>query len=112
MISNVVGFLAITFGFFLILMFQNFAVFSDVVYIGNTTAQHYDVCKMMLLADKHVLCEKSLTCSVEQSEELFNLAKERKRFLMEVRYCFTPVLLLNFLTPYSLSVFQCGANLL
>ena len=58
--------------------------FSDVIYIGNTIAQHYDVCKMMLLADKHVLCEKSLTCSVKGSEELFNLAKERQRFLMEV----------------------------
>ena len=60
---------------------------------------------MMLLADKHVLCEKSLTCSVEQSEELFNLAKERKRFLMEVSYYYTPVLSHVFLTLASLSVF-------
>ena len=60
---------------------------------------------MMLLADKHVLCEKSLTCSVEQSEELFNLAKERKRFLMEVRDFDTLVLVHVFQAFSSLSVF-------
>ncbi|KAF6036461.1 hypothetical protein EB796_005220 [Bugula neritina] len=55
----------------------------EVVYIGNTTGQHYDVCKMMLEAGKHILCEKSLTTSISLTKELFELAASKKLFLME-----------------------------
>ena len=40
---------------------------------------------MMLAAGKHVLCEKSLTTHYELSKELFDLAKSKNLFLMEVR---------------------------
>lgn len=60
-------------------------VFADIVYIGNTTGQHYDAVKMMLSAGKHVLCEKSLTPHLSLTTELYALAASQKLFLMEVQ---------------------------
>ncbi|XP_067940128.1 trans-1,2-dihydrobenzene-1,2-diol dehydrogenase-like [Watersipora subatra] len=55
----------------------------NIVYIGNTTGQHFEVCKMMLNAGKHVLCEKSLTTHYSASKELYDLASSKSLFLME-----------------------------
>ena len=40
-------------------------------------AQHYDVCKRMLLTGKHVYTEKMLAATLEQGRELVALAKEK-----------------------------------
>lgn len=60
-------------------------IISDVVYIGTFNITHYEVVKLMLNHKKHVLCEKPITLLLKQTEELFALAKEQQKFLMEVR---------------------------
>jgi len=46
----------------------------DAVHIGTPNAQHFSMAKDALLAGKHVLCEKPLTTSVAEAEELVALA--------------------------------------
>ncbi|MGY3766894.1 Gfo/Idh/MocA family protein [Vagococcus vulneris] len=55
----------------------------QVVYIGSPNQTHYDYAKRALLAGKHVLCEKVMVLTGEQSQELFTIAKERDLVLME-----------------------------
>ena len=62
----------------------------DVVYIATPHETHYEYVKMFLNAEKHVLCEKPLTFSGQQALELYLLAKEKKKMLMEAvktAYC-------------------------
>lgn len=67
---------------FLILIY-NILCLLDVIYVGNTNTQHFDVVSMALQNGKHVLCEKPLTLNAKQTNNLIALAKEKKRFLME-----------------------------
>lgn len=55
----------------------------DVVYVATPNSFHYEHVKACLEAGKHVLCEKPFTLRTAEAEELFALAKERNRFLME-----------------------------
>ena len=55
----------------------------DVVYVAAPYAQHYEISREALLAGKHVLCEKSLTATAREAEELIALASSRGLFLME-----------------------------
>lgn len=50
----------------------------DVVHICAPNYLHYDIAKAALEAGKHVVCEKPLTVSTAQAEELVRLAEERK----------------------------------
>ena len=43
---------------------------------------------MMLEAEKHVLCEKPLGVNVHETKVLFEFAKSKNLFLMEVRVLF------------------------
>jgi dihydrodiol dehydrogenase / D-xylose 1-dehydrogenase (NADP) len=54
-----------------------------VVYVGTIAINHFELCKMMLEHDKHVLCEKPMCLLVEHTEELVELARARKKFLLE-----------------------------
>jgi predicted dehydrogenase len=49
------------------------------VYTPNST--HYDFTKQALLAGKDVIVEKPFTTTVEEAEELMQIAKEKNRFL-------------------------------
>ena len=49
----------------------------DAVHICTPNVTHYAMAKDALLAGKHVLCEKPLSVSVEEAQELVNLARER-----------------------------------
>lgn len=49
----------------------------DAVHICTPNVTHYQMAKDALLAGKHVLCEKPLSVSVEEAQELVNLARER-----------------------------------
>jgi predicted dehydrogenase len=49
----------------------------DAVHICTPNATHYRMAKDALLAGKHVLCEKPLSVSVEEAQELVTLARER-----------------------------------
>ena len=62
----------------------------DAVYIASPHETHYDYAKRAILDGKHVLCEKPLTFTKAEAEELFALAKEKKVVLMEgikTAYC-------------------------
>src|ERR1700728_312456 len=48
----------------------------DAVHICTPNAQHFPMVKAALQAGKHVLCEKPLTTSLEEGEELVALAAE------------------------------------
>jgi len=50
----------------------------DAVHICTPNATHYQIAKEAMLAGKHVLCEKPLSTSIAEAEELVALAQERK----------------------------------
>jgi predicted dehydrogenase len=49
----------------------------DAIHICTPNATHYQMAKEALLAGKHVLCEKPLSISVEEAQELVSLAQQR-----------------------------------
>lgn len=57
----------------------------DIVYVAVYNKGHYDAAKLALEHNKHVLLEKPFTMTLEQAEELFEIAEERKLFLMEAQ---------------------------
>lgn len=62
----------------------------DAVYIASPNETHYTYTKTALEHNKHVLCEKPMTFTKAESEELYQLAKERDRVLLEAvktAYC-------------------------
>ncbi len=63
---------------------------TDAVYIASPHDSHYRYARAALLAGKHVLCEKPLSLSRSEAEELFALAEENGLVLMEAiktAYC-------------------------
>jgi predicted dehydrogenase len=50
----------------------------DAVHVCTPNAQHYQMAKDALEAGKHVLCEKPLSTSVKEAEELVALASEKR----------------------------------
>lgn len=62
----------------------------DAVYIASPHEAHVEYCRQMLAAGKHVLCEKPLSFSKKDAEELYAMAKKRRLVLMEgikTAYC-------------------------
>lgn len=62
----------------------------DAVYIASPHETHYDYAKMSLEHGKHVLCEKPLAFQKKQAEELFSLAHQKEKILLEAiktAYC-------------------------
>lgn len=55
----------------------------DIIYIATLSNAHYDNIKSCLLAGKHVICEKPLTQTAPQAQEVIALAKKQNLFLME-----------------------------
>lgn len=55
----------------------------DAVYIASRPDKHYRHIKIALENGVHVLCESPISLSVNEVEELFALAQEKKRVLME-----------------------------
>ncbi len=51
----------------------------DAVHICTPNALHFPMAKDALLAGKHVICEKPLATSVEQAQELVDLAAKARR---------------------------------
>ncbi len=49
----------------------------DAVHICTPNAQHFSMAKDALLAGKHVMCEKPITTTVAEAEELVSLATQR-----------------------------------
>lgn len=62
----------------------------DAVYIASPHETHYEYAARAIKAGKHVLCEKPLTFTRREAEELFELAQREKTILMEgikTAYC-------------------------
>jgi predicted dehydrogenase len=55
---------------------------TDAVYLATPVSTHYGLTRRALLADKHVLLEKPLATTVQQAEELAELAASRRLTLM------------------------------
>lgn len=55
----------------------------DIVYIATLSNAHYDNIKACLEAGKHVICEKPMTQTASQAQEMITLAREKQLFLME-----------------------------
>lgn len=55
----------------------------DVIYIATPVKYHYEHVKLCLEAGKNVLCEKPITSTLEQFEELTKIAREHNCFFME-----------------------------
>ncbi|WP_077338528.1 Gfo/Idh/MocA family protein [Pseudocolwellia agarivorans] len=60
----------------------------DIVYVATPHNFHFENVRDALMAGKHVVCEKPITVSPEESKQLFELAKEKKLFLMEAMWTF------------------------
>lgn len=72
----------------------------DAVYIASPHETHVDYCRQMLEAGKHVLCEKPLSFSKKDAEELYAMAEKRNIVLMEAlktAYCPGFQAVLNFI---------------
>lgn len=55
----------------------------DVIYIATPHGLHYEHAKLCLEHGKSVLCEKAFTMNYRQANELVELARTRRLFLME-----------------------------
>jgi len=58
----------------------------DVVYVATPHARHLADARLALEAGKHVLCEKPLTLTLAEAEELVGIAAHHDRFLMEAMW--------------------------
>jgi predicted dehydrogenase len=54
---------------------------SDAVIIATTTSTHYEVGKIALENKLHIFIEKPITSTIEEAEELIQLAKEKDCFI-------------------------------
>src|SRR6476620_2625086 len=54
----------------------------DVIYISTPPFLHYEQAKKALSAGKHVICEKPLSLTVEQADELIAIARSKDRLLV------------------------------
>lgn len=65
----------------------------DVLYIGTPHGTHYSLAMEALRAGKHVLCEKPMTMTAEETRELGRVAAEHGVFLMEAMWMkFSPAM--------------------
>lgn len=70
--------------------FNDFLDMVDAIYIASPHDTHYSYAKKAILNGKHVLCEKPLTFTVKEAEELYELAGKQGVILMEgikTAYC-------------------------
>ena len=66
----------------------------QIVYVAGVSATHAKCCKLALNNGKHVLCEKPFALNLRETKEVFQLAKEKKLFIMEV-FCFDNIAFLK-----------------
>ena len=63
--------------------YEDLLSYSDAVYIRSIPQLHYRQIKTALNNGKHVLCESPISLNIEQTKELFDLAKQKNLILME-----------------------------
>ncbi|GAA0134431.1 Gfo/Idh/MocA family oxidoreductase [Paenibacillus sp. YSY-4.3] len=57
--------------------------FIDFVYIASPNSLHYEQTRMALEHGKHVICEKPFTSTIDELNQLIELAKQNNRMLFE-----------------------------
>lgn len=70
--------------------FHEFLQQVDSVYVASPNETHYEYVKMALEAGKHVLSEKPIAFTKEETQKLYNLAYEKELVLLEgikTAYC-------------------------
>lgn len=55
----------------------------DVIYIASPNSLHYEQAYQALENEKHVICEKPFTATVQEAKELIQLAKNKQLMLFE-----------------------------
>ncbi|MBR2655266.1 MAG: Gfo/Idh/MocA family oxidoreductase, partial [Loktanella sp.] len=60
----------------------------DLVTVATPNATHYEITKAFLEAGFHVLCEKPMTMTVEQGEDIVRTARDTGR-ICAVNYCYS-----------------------
>ena len=66
----------------------------EAVYIGSTNADHYEQVLKAARAGKHVLCEKPLSITSAQAEEMVKVCRENNvQFAVNYTYRFHPLML-------------------
>ncbi|KAJ0182342.1 hypothetical protein K1T71_001711 [Dendrolimus kikuchii] len=55
----------------------------EIVFVSVLNLQHYEITKLMLENGKHVLCEKPMGMTYNQTKSLVDLSREKKLFLLE-----------------------------
>lgn len=64
----------------------------EAVYVASPNSLHYEQCKLLLEAEKHVICEKPITVTPAELKELQTLAEEKGKVYMEaIMYMHSPV---------------------
>lgn len=58
----------------------------DAVYIAVITSAHGDLCKLCLKHKIPILCEKTMCVSLQETQEVFDLAKQQGVFIMEAMW--------------------------
>lgn len=65
----------------------------DVIYIATPHGRHYEDMLLCLENNKHILCEKSFTINSRQARHVFQLARQKKLFVMEAMWTrFLPII--------------------
>ena len=68
---------------FLSLNFDEFLDKINAIYIASPHLTHYDYVKRALEKGRHVLCEKPMVLSVQETDELYTIAKGKECALLE-----------------------------
>ena len=55
----------------------------DIIYLASPIGVHFDMATKALKAGKHVWCEKPLTCNLQNTKKLIQLARKSKKILTE-----------------------------
>jgi len=55
----------------------------NIVYLATPNGSHYEHGKKILLSNKHLICEKSITCNYSHTIDLINIAQKYQLFLYE-----------------------------
>ena len=63
--------------------YDTFLDLVDAVYIATPHKSHFEYAKQAILKNKHVLCEKPMTLSVDETRNLFELAHKNNVVLQE-----------------------------
>lgn len=64
---------------------------TDLVYVASPNSCHYEQCKMLLESNKHIICEKPITITSNECEELVSLAREKGLVYFEaIMYMHSP----------------------